>query len=55
LCYNGPINASNSKSQARKALISYLKTNGITNVQKYVDINHAIMSKRFEEEMNKLM
>jgi hypothetical protein len=55
LCYNGPINAPNSKTQAKKALISYFKTNEITNLQKYVDVNHAIVSKRFEEEMNKLM
>jgi hypothetical protein len=53
--YNGPINASHSRTQARKGLISYFKTNGITNLQKYVDVNHAIESKRFEEEMNKLM
>jgi hypothetical protein len=55
VCYNGPINASHSRTQARKGLISYFKTNGITNLQKYVDVNHAIVSKRFEKEMNKLM
>jgi hypothetical protein len=36
-------------------LISYYKTNGITFLKKHVAAHHAIVSKRFEEEMNSLM
>jgi hypothetical protein len=36
-------------------LISYYKTNQITSLKKHVDAHHAIASKRFEKEMNKLM
>ncbi len=34
LCYNALMNVSNRKMQARKGLISYYKTNGITSLKK---------------------
>ncbi len=55
LCYIGPINASNLRTETRKKLISYYKTNWITSLKKHVDAHHTIVSKIFEEEMNKLM
>ncbi len=36
-------NASNPKTQARKGLISYYKTHGITSLRKHVDKNDAIV------------
>jgi hypothetical protein len=36
LCYNGPINASNPRTQARKGLISYCKINEMKFLKKHV-------------------
>jgi hypothetical protein len=36
-------------------LISYYKINGITHVRKHVDVDHVIVVKMFEEEVNSLM
>jgi hypothetical protein len=35
-CYNGPINASNPRTQARKGLISYCKINETTFFKNHV-------------------
>jgi len=51
LCYQEPIIRINSKIQARKKLISYYKTNGITFLKKHVDVKHTIIAKLFEEEV----
>jgi hypothetical protein len=51
-CYNDLFNAFNQKTQARKGLISYYKTNSITSIKKHVDEIHVIVAKRFEEEVN---
>jgi hypothetical protein len=45
LSYNIEINASNFKTPVRKNLISYYKTNGITNFNKHVNANHATIAK----------
>ncbi len=46
LCCNTPINASNPKTQTRKNLISYYKTNGIITIfNKHVTTYHAIIAK----------
>jgi len=54
LCYNNLINATNLRTQFRKGVISYYKTNGITS-KKHVDANHGQIAKIFEEEMNNLL
>ncbi len=41
----------NPKIQARKGLIIYYTTNGITTLKKHVDANHFIVVKMFEAEI----
>jgi hypothetical protein len=41
----------NSQAQARKGLILYNTTNGITTLKKHVNANHFIIAKMFEKEM----
>jgi hypothetical protein len=45
----------NSSIQARKGIISYYKTNGITSLKKHVDVEHIIIVKMSEEEVNFLL
>jgi hypothetical protein len=40
LCYQNTVIGINPRTQARKGLISYYKTNGITFHKKHVDANH---------------
>ncbi len=54
LCYQEPIIGINSKIQTRKELIFYYKTNGITFLKKLVDVEHTVIAKLFEEEVNSL-
>ncbi len=54
LCYQEPIIGINSRTQARKGLIYYYKTNGITS-QKHVDVEHIVIAKLFEEKVNSLL
>jgi len=49
LCYNAPMNVSNPRTQTRKGLIAYYKTNGITFLKKHVDADHYLISKKIEE------
>ncbi len=42
----------NLKIQARKYLMIYNTTNGITTLKKHVNANHYIIAKMFEEEIN---
>jgi hypothetical protein len=44
-----------AKTNLRKGVISYLKTNRITIFIKYVDVEHTLNVKKFEEEVNKPM
>ncbi len=39
------------KTQARKGLILYNTTNGITALKKHVYVDHYVIAKKFEEEM----
>ncbi len=55
LCYNSPILFCNLKTQARKNLIIYNTTNGITTLKKQVNANNYIIAKMFEEEINNLV
>jgi hypothetical protein len=52
LFYNAPINASNPRTNARKGLISYYKTNNIMSLKNHVDVDHHLISKKFEEVQN---
>jgi hypothetical protein len=40
LCYQNTVIGINTRTRARKGLISYYKTNGITFHKKHVDANH---------------
>jgi len=51
LCYDNHVNPFNPKTQARKCLISYYKTNGIIIFNKHVNANHAIIIIFFEKEV----
>jgi hypothetical protein len=53
ICYNNPIDASSLiRIQARKAIISYYKTNGIMALKKHVNIDHVFIEIFFEEVNN---
>jgi hypothetical protein len=45
LCYNTPILFCNPKTQARKGLIIYNTTNGVTTLKKHVNAKHFIIAK----------
>ncbi len=55
LCYQKPVIGINSRTQAKKGLISYYKKNGITSLKKHVDVEHIVIAKLFEEEVNSLL
>ncbi len=55
ICYQELVIGINSRTQARKGLISYYKTNGITSLKKHVDVEHTIIAKKFKEEVNSLL
>jgi len=55
LCYNSPVLFCNPKTQARKDLIIYNTTNGITKLKKKVNANDFIIVKMFEKEINNLV
>jgi hypothetical protein len=52
LCHSQPIVSTNSRKQLKKGLITYYKTNGITCLQKHLDVNHLAIYKRFQEKIN---
>jgi len=52
LCYSSPILFCNFKTQARKHLILYDITNGITSLKKHVNVDYYSKAKMFEEEVN---
>jgi hypothetical protein len=52
LCYQYPVIGINPKIQARKGVISYYKTNGITSFKKHVDVDHYFIAQMFEEQVN---
>jgi hypothetical protein len=49
LCFDSLVNATDPRTQFRKGLISYYKTNGITFSKKHVDVDHGQIAKIFEE------
>jgi hypothetical protein len=42
----------NPRIKERRGIITYSKINGITTLKKHVDVDHAILAKSFEEEVN---
>jgi hypothetical protein len=52
LCYHNAINILNPRTKQRKGLITYYKTYGITALKKHVDVNHYVIVKKFEEEID---
>ncbi len=52
LCYHYVVNIPNPRTEERKGFKTYYKTYGITVLQKHVDVDHSIIAKKFEEEIN---
>ncbi len=52
LCYDNVVNILNVKTRERKWLIIYYKTCGSIILKKHVDVDHFIIVKIFEEEIN---
>ncbi len=55
LYYQNLVIEINPRTQMRKGLISYYKTNGIIFLKKYVDADHSFIAQMFEEKMNILL
>jgi hypothetical protein len=53
--HSNPILNLNPKTQARKGLIIYNITNGITTLRKHVNVDHSNVLKKFEKEVNCLL
>ncbi len=51
-CYINPMLVSNLKTQARKGLILYNISNGLTTSRKHVVLYHLKIAKMFKEEVN---
>jgi len=54
-CYQKPLIGINSRTQVRKTLIFYYKTNGITFLKKHVDADHSFIAQMFKEKVNSLL
>lgn len=55
LCHNNPVNATNPRTQLRRKLILYFKTNGMTSLKNHVDADHGLVAKVFEKQVNNLL
>jgi hypothetical protein len=55
LCHNNPVNVTNPKTQLRRKLILYFKTNGMTSLKEHVDADHGLVAKVFEKQVNSLL
>ncbi len=54
-CYKNPITTTNLRTQLKKRFIFYYKKNGITTLQKHVDVDHIVITMTIEEEVNSLL
>ncbi len=54
-CYNNLMHVINLNTKERKWFITYYKTYGIIVLKKHADNDHAIIVKKFEEEINALI
>jgi len=52
LCYDDAVNIPNARTKERKGLITCYKTYDINVLKKHVDVDHFIIVKKFEEEIN---
>jgi hypothetical protein len=55
LCHQELVIGINPRTQVRKILIFYYKTNGITSLKRHVDANHILITRMFEKEVNYLL
>jgi len=55
LCHNNPFNAINPRTQLRRRLILYFKTNGITFLKEHMDIDIGLVAIVFEKQVNNLL
>jgi ribosomal protein L16 Arg81 hydroxylase len=55
LCYQKTVIGINPRTQVRKGLISYYKTNGITFLKNHVDAYHVFLPQMFEEKVNNFL
>jgi hypothetical protein len=55
LCYNSFVLFCNLETQAKKGLIVYNTTNGITTLKKHVNANQIIIAKMFKGEVNTIV
>jgi hypothetical protein len=54
-CYASLILITNIKTQTRKGLILYSSASGIIALKKHVYVDHCMIAKIFEEEVNNLL
>ncbi len=54
LCDNAHVNVSNPRKLAGKGLMSYYKTNGIMSPKNHVDVDHYLISKKIEKEVQNM-
>ncbi len=45
----------NSRTKLKKGLISYYKTIGISFLKKHVDVEHGLLAKKLDEEVNNVV
>jgi capsule polysaccharide export protein KpsE/RkpR len=45
LCHNNQVNATNPRTQERRRLILYSKTNGMTSLKEHADVDHGLVAK----------
>jgi hypothetical protein len=55
LCFQKLVLGINPRTQVRKGLIFYYKTNGIISLKKHVDVDHSVIAQMFEEEVNNIL
>jgi hypothetical protein len=53
-CDFNPILITNAKTQARKGLILCSSANGIIALKKHVYVDHCMIEKKFEKELNRV-
>jgi hypothetical protein len=55
LCHNNPVNEINPRTQLRRRLILYLKTNGMTFLKEHMDVDIGLVATVFEKQVNNLL
>jgi hypothetical protein len=52
MCYDNVVNILNPRTKERKDLVTYYKTYAIIVLKKHVNVDHSIIAKKFEKEIN---